>query len=112
MTLCCRNIALVIILIRAGLDLDPHALKRLKFTVLKLGLGPWFVEMITVGILALYLLELPLNWALLLGCIVAAVSPAVVVPCLFRLRNKGDCFYSIMYVLNLGIMPKVQRRIR
>ncbi|XP_044752203.1 sodium/hydrogen exchanger 9B2 isoform X2 [Coccinella septempunctata] len=84
-----RNIALVIILIRAGLDLDPHALKRLKFTVLKLGLGPWFIEMITVAIFALYLLELPLSWALLLGCIVAAVSPAVVVPCLFRLRTKG-----------------------
>ncbi|KAF5286799.1 hypothetical protein FQR65_LT02217 [Abscondita terminalis] len=50
-----RKIALVIILTRAGLDLDPQALKRLKV--------------------------LCLNWA--------AVSPAVVVPCLCRLRGKG-----------------------
>lgn len=28
-------------------------------------------------------------WGLLLGTIIAAVSPAVVVPCLFRLRTKG-----------------------
>lgn len=36
-----------------------------------------------------YLLDLPWDWAVLLGVIVAAVSPAVVVPCLFRLRSKG-----------------------
>lgn len=28
-------------------------------------------------------------WGMLLGTIIAAVSPAVVVPCLFRLRTKG-----------------------
>ncbi|KAL3283132.1 hypothetical protein HHI36_006288 [Cryptolaemus montrouzieri] len=84
-----RNIALVIILIRAGLDLDPHALKRLKFTVIKLGLGPWGIEVITNAILVHYLLFLPWSWSALLGVIVAAVSPAVVVPCLYRLRTKG-----------------------
>lgn len=86
---CCRKIALVIILIRAGLDLDPHALKRLKFTVIKLGLVPWLVETGIIGITTHYFLDLPWSWAVLLGVIIAAVSPAVVVPCLFRLRSKG-----------------------
>jgi NhaP-type Na+/H+ or K+/H+ antiporter len=80
---------LVIILIRAGLDLDPNALKRLKFTVIKLGLGPWFVEAGIVAVLSRFFLDLPWDYALVMGTIVAAVSPAVVVPCLFRLRSKG-----------------------
>lgn len=84
-----RKIALVIILTRAGLDLDPTALKRLKVTVPKLGLIPWVVEATVVAALTKYLLDLPWVWGFLLGSIIAAVSPAVVVPCLFRLRAKG-----------------------
>lgn len=84
-----RKIALVIILTRAGLDLDPNALKRLKVTVPKLGLIPWLVEAVVVAVLTKYLLGLPWIWGFLLGSVVAAVSPAVVVPCLFRLRAKG-----------------------
>ncbi|XP_043494807.1 sodium/hydrogen exchanger 9B2-like [Polistes fuscatus] len=84
-----RKIALVIILTRAGLDLDPSALKRLKITVPKLGLIPWCVEAGVVTVLTKYLLGLPWIWGFLLGSIIAAVSPAVVVPCLFRLREKG-----------------------
>ncbi|XP_015835932.1 sodium/hydrogen exchanger 9B2 isoform X2 [Tribolium castaneum] len=84
-----RHVALVIILIRAGLDLEPDALKRLKFTVIKLGLGPWVVETGIVAVLSRYFLDLPWDFALLLATIVAAVSPAVVVPCLFRLRTRG-----------------------
>lgn len=84
-----RKAALVIILIRAGLDLDPQALKRLKLTVLKLGLIPWLVEAAVVTITTHYFLDLPWSWGFLLGSVIAAVSPAVVVPCLFRLRGKG-----------------------
>ncbi|XP_076669502.1 na[+]/H[+] hydrogen antiporter 1 isoform X2 [Andrena cerasifolii] len=84
-----RKVALVIILTRAGLDLDPNALKRLKVTVPKLGLIPWAVEAIVVATLTKYLLGLPWVWGFLLGSVIAAVSPAVVVPCLFRLRAKG-----------------------
>ncbi|XP_076270844.1 na[+]/H[+] hydrogen antiporter 1 [Rhynchophorus ferrugineus] len=84
-----RKVALVIILIRAGLDLDPHALKRLKFTVIKIGLIPWLSEAVIAAVLSKFLLNIPWDYATLLGSIVAAVSPAVVVPCLFRLRSKG-----------------------
>lgn len=84
-----RKIALVIILIRAGLDLDPVALRRLKFTAPKLGLVPWTVEAAVIALGTHFFLDMPWLWAILLGSVIAAVSPAVVVPCLFRLRSKG-----------------------
>uniref|UniRef100_A0A8D8ZRS9 Mitochondrial sodium/hydrogen exchanger 9B2 n=1 Tax=Cacopsylla melanoneura TaxID=428564 RepID=A0A8D8ZRS9_9HEMI len=84
-----RKIALVVILTRAGLDLDPPALRRLWSTVIKLGLVPWVTEAISVVIATHYLLNLPWIWSFLLGSIFAAVAPAVVVPCLFKLRSKG-----------------------
>lgn len=87
--LICRKVALVIILTRAGLDLDPKALKSMKITLPKVGLIPWVVEATVVAVLTRYLLDLPWVWGFLLGSIIAAVSPAVVVPCLFRLRGKG-----------------------
>jgi len=84
-----RKTALVIILTRAGLDLDSAALKRMRITVPKLGLVPWVVECVVIAIMTHYLLGLPWIWAFLLGSVIAAVSPAVVVSCLFRLRQKG-----------------------
>ncbi|XP_014235913.1 sodium/hydrogen exchanger 9B2-like isoform X1 [Trichogramma pretiosum] len=84
-----RKIALVIILTRAGLDLDPAALKAMKITVPKIGLIPWFFEAGVVAVAGHYVLGLELLWALLAASVVAAVSPAVVVPCLLRLRGKG-----------------------
>ncbi|XP_003426703.2 sodium/hydrogen exchanger 9B2 [Nasonia vitripennis] len=84
-----RKIALVIILTRAGLDLDPEAMKSMKITVPKVGLLPWLVEALVVSVGTHYLMGLPWIWGFLLGSIIAAVSPAVVVPCLFRLRSKG-----------------------
>ncbi|XP_041987706.1 sodium/hydrogen exchanger 9B2-like isoform X2 [Aricia agestis] len=84
-----RKIALTIILTRAGLDLDPLAMKKIFFTVIKLALVPWTFECVLCAVLSVYLLGLPWDWAFLLSSIIAAVSPAVVVPCLFRLREKG-----------------------
>lgn len=84
-----RKIALTIILIRAGLEMEPEAFKKVYKTILKLGIIPWILEFGVVGVSTHYLLKLPWLWAFLLGAIVAAVSPAVVVPCLFRLRTKG-----------------------
>lgn len=79
-----RELALIMILIRAGLDLDPKALKRLRFSVVKIGLIPWFVEgALTAGLSNIFL-GLPWSYSILLGSIVAAVSPAVVVSCLVR----------------------------
>ncbi|XP_059479999.1 sodium/hydrogen exchanger 9B2-like [Neocloeon triangulifer] len=84
-----RRVALVIILIRAGLDLDPNATRKLFGTILKLGLAPWLIECCMIAVMTHFLLGLPWGWAFMLGSIEAAVSPAVVVPGLLRLRLKG-----------------------
>lgn len=69
--------------------MDPLALKRLKFITIKLGLVPWIAEAGVIALTSHFLLDLPWIWSVMLGVIIAAVSPAVVVPCLFRLRSKG-----------------------
>lgn len=84
-----RKFSLVIILIRAGLEMDPAAFKNIYVTILKLGLVPWTVECVLCAVLSHFFFGLPWLWAFALGSIVAAVSPAVIVPCLFRLRTKG-----------------------
>lgn len=62
-----RSVALVVILLRSGLELDPGALKRLKFTVLRLAFGPCIVEAVTVALMARWLLDMPWLWAFQLG---------------------------------------------
>lgn len=84
-----RKFALTIILTRAGLEMDPEAFKRIWLTIVKLGLVPWTVEAGVITVMSHFFLGLPWMWGMLLGSIIAAVSPAVVVPCLFRLRTKG-----------------------
>lgn len=84
-----RKFALVIILIRAGLEMDPDAFKKIWLTIIKLGLVPWTVECMLCAVLAHFFFQMEWLWAFALGSIIAAVSPAVIVPCLFRLRTKG-----------------------
>ncbi|XP_042203390.1 sodium/hydrogen exchanger 9B2-like [Homarus americanus] len=84
-----RNIALIIILIRAGLGLDPVALKKLSCTVLRLAFLPCSIEAVCTGVVSKFFLGLPWSWSFMLGFIVAAVSPAVVVPCLLKLGEEG-----------------------
>ncbi|XP_060803908.1 sodium/hydrogen exchanger 9B2 isoform X2 [Amyelois transitella] len=84
-----RKVALVIILMRAGLGLDAGVLRRRRAAVLQLGLLPWLAECAAVALATHYLLRLPWLWGFLLGSMIASVSPAVVVPCLFGLRDAG-----------------------
>lgn len=94
----------MIILTRAGLDLDPKAMKAMKITVPKIGLIPWIVEAGVISAGTHYFLGLPWIWGFLLGSIVAAVSPAVVVPCLFRLRSRGYGVAKVrIFVLNFEL---------
>ncbi|XP_014251823.1 sodium/hydrogen exchanger 9B2-like isoform X2 [Cimex lectularius] len=84
-----RNIALTVILIKAGLGLDAPALMKLKFTVLKLGIFPCAGEAVATGILSYYFLGFPWLWAFLLGFLLSPISPAVVVPTLLNLKERG-----------------------
>jgi solute carrier family 9B (sodium/hydrogen exchanger), member 1/2 len=84
-----RLLALTVILLRAGLGLDLQALQRLRGACLRLACLPNLAEAVTVAVVASVLLKLPLLWGLLLGFVIAAVSPAVVVPSLLALQLRG-----------------------
>ena len=63
---------------------------QMKKVVLRLAFLPGVVtEGPVITLLAHFLLDLPLLWALMLGFILAAVSPAVVVPSLLGLQSRG-----------------------
>ena len=84
-----RGVALVVILMRAGLGLDPQALKRLSVMVFRLAFTPCLAETLTVAVASHFLLNFPWIWGFMLGFVLAAVSPAVVVPCLLGLQERG-----------------------
>ncbi|XP_071053502.1 sodium/hydrogen exchanger 9B2 isoform X2 [Onthophagus taurus] len=91
-----RQLALVNIMLPAGLGLDPKALKKMSWMVLNLAFVPVAVEVAGVAVAAYFLLDFPWLWGILLGLLLAAVSPAVIIPCLFQLQDMG-------YGINKGI---------
>ncbi|OQV21679.1 Mitochondrial sodium/hydrogen exchanger 9B2 [Hypsibius exemplaris] len=82
-----RNIALTVILIRAGLGLDGPALKKLSKSVLLLSFLPCLAEAASVGLASHFILGFPWLWAFLLGFVQGAVSPAVLVPFMLNLQE-------------------------
>ncbi|KAM4536719.1 sodium/hydrogen exchanger 9B2-like isoform 1-T2 [Odontesthes bonariensis] len=84
-----RKIALSIILTRAGLGLDPSALSRLKAVFVRVAVGPCMLEASTIAVVSHFLLRLPWVWGFILGFVLAAVSPAVVVPSMLLLQREG-----------------------
>lgn len=58
-----RKIALVIILTRAGLGLDAGVLRKHYAAVLQLGLLPWLIECVAIGVSTHYLINLPWMWS-------------------------------------------------
>ena len=84
-----RQIALVIILLRAGLALDLRDLKKVGRPALLLSFLPATFELVGVLVLGPLLLGLTLIEAAVLGTILAAVSPAVVVPRMLKLIEEG-----------------------
>ncbi|XP_029106005.1 sodium/hydrogen exchanger 9B2-like [Scleropages formosus] len=84
-----RNIALAVILTRAGLGLDAAALRKLKAVCVRVAMGPCMVEACTVALVSHFLMALPWTWAFILGFVLSAVSPAVVVPSMLLLQKDG-----------------------
>lgn len=84
-----RKIALVIILIRAGLKLSLTDLKKVGRPAILLCFLPASAELIGMLFLAPKLLGISLLEAAVLGSVVAAVSPAVVVPGMIKLMDEG-----------------------
>uniref|UniRef100_H3CYY8 Solute carrier family 9 member B2 n=1 Tax=Tetraodon nigroviridis TaxID=99883 RepID=H3CYY8_TETNG len=84
-----RNIALAVILARAGLGLDPAALRKLKSVCVRVAAGPCIVEASTTALISHFLMGLPWVWGFILGFVLGAVSPAVVVPSMLLLQKNG-----------------------
>ncbi|NLW11383.1 MAG: sodium:proton antiporter [Clostridiaceae bacterium] len=84
-----RQIALIIILARAGLNLDIRDLKRVGRPAVLMCFVPACLEIIGMLILAPLLLGVSLLEAAVMGAVVAAVSPAVIVPRMLKLMESG-----------------------
>ena len=75
-----RTIALIIILLRAGLGISRNELKKVGPIALKFTCIPGIIEGLTVAFVSMKLLGFSFVEGGMLGFIIAAVSPAVVVP--------------------------------
>ena len=84
-----RKIALIIILTRAGLGLDFTGLKKIGRPALLMCFLPATFELIGIIIVAPKLMGLSFLEACVLGAVLAAVSPAVVVPRMVKLMDEG-----------------------
>ncbi len=84
-----RKIALIIILIRAGLKLSLSDLKKVGRPAILMCFVPATFEVAGMVLLAPKLLGISLLEAALLGAVIGAVSPAVIVPRMIRLIDEG-----------------------
>ncbi|OTF70470.1 hypothetical protein BLA29_008219, partial [Euroglyphus maynei] len=84
-----RSLALLIILLRAGLHLIPEYLRYLSFSAIRVIAIPFFAETFAVGACSILFFQFDFMWSLLIGFVLAAVSPAVVVPCMIRIQQSG-----------------------
>ena len=84
-----RKIALIIILTRAGLGLDLSALRKLGRPAFLMCFLPATFELIGIVLFGPKLLGLTALEAAIMGTVLAAVSPAVVVPRMVKLMDEG-----------------------
>ena len=116
-----RKIALIIILTRAGLSLDLNDLKRVGRPAVMMCFVPACFEMLGMIWLAPRLFDVSMVEAAIMGAVIAAVSPAVIVPKMLKLMEEGygaqkgipqlilagasvdDVFVIVMFSVFLGL---------
>lgn len=84
-----RKIALIIILTRAGLSLDVSGLKKIGRPAIMMCFVPASFELVGMICLAPKILGISIVEAAIMGAVLAAVSPAVVVPRMVKLIESG-----------------------
>ena len=117
-----RQIALVIILTRSGLNLDIESLKKIGRPAILMSFIPATLEIIGVALISILLLKLNIFESLLLGSVLAAVSPAVVSPRMIKLienrlgenhqvpklilagSSVDDIYVIVLFYLFLGLV--------
>lgn len=116
-----RRIALIIILTRAGLSLDLNDLKRVGRPAVLMCFVPACFEILGMIWLAPRLFDVTIVEAAIMGAVIAAVSPAVIVPKMLKLMEEGygmkkgipqlilagasvdDVFVIVMFSVFLGL---------
>lgn len=94
-----KVLALMIILIRAGFGLKKKELNKVGKYAFRVGIVPVLLEVIAVALLSHYLFSFKPLIAILLGLIVAPVSPALVIPSMLELKNKVGTKNNIVSTL-------------
>ncbi len=84
-----KKLALIVILTRAGLALDLEDLKKVGRPAILLSFIPSALELAAVMIFAPLFFGVPLIEAAIMGCVLAAVSPAVIIPRMIELIKEG-----------------------
>lgn len=84
-----RRVALVVILTRAGLSLNIEDLKKVGRPAILMCFVPACFEIVGVILIAVPLLGVSITEAAIMGSVLAAVSPAVVVPGMLRIMEEG-----------------------
>lgn len=84
-----REIALIVILVRAGLSLDIKDLKKVGRPAILMSFVPATFEIIGAVLLGSWLLGVSVVEAAIIGAMLAAVSPAIIVPKMLTLMEKG-----------------------
>lgn len=85
-----RTFALVVILMRVGLSLDLELLRRSGVSTALLSFLPALMEIAAIVIIAPLLLGISHLDAAIMGCVVAAVSPAIIVPRMIEIKRRAE----------------------
>lgn len=98
-----RKIALIIILIKAGLTLDINDLKKVGRPAIMMSFLPAVIEMITIGLAAPLFFDITYVESFLLGSVISAVSPAVVIPMMTKLiQEKRGTAHGVPQLILAG----------
>lgn len=84
-----RKIALIVILLRAGFGINKSDLKKVGKIALKMSCIPGLVEGFFIAFASVKFLDFSFVEGGMLGFIIAAVSPAVVVPSMLKLMENN-----------------------
>lgn len=91
-----RNLAMAVLVMRAGLGFDLDALKKVATTCISLTILPCLTEILTCGFLASLILSWENQswiqnflWGASMGCVLGAVTPAVIVPAVEFLKSQN-----------------------
>ncbi len=84
-----KTVALIVILIRAGLGINRKTLNKIGGPAIRMSFVPGVFEGVTIMVLAHFIFNFTIIESGILGFILAAVSPAVVVPTMLELKDKG-----------------------